>query len=102
MWKAMDHAQSMVAPVGIFFLSIYNDQGLRSRIWRAVKRTYNRLPESLRLPFAVLVMAPHELRGFALAAVQGQPHVYIRTWTEYARSRGMSSWHEIVDWVGGY
>jgi hypothetical protein len=26
---------------------------------------------------------------------------YVRTWTEYRQSRGMSRWHDLVDWVGG-
>ena len=24
------------------------------------------------------------------------------TWREYRRDRGMSPWHDVVDWVGGY
>ena len=26
----------------------------------------------------------------------------MRSWTQYRRTRGMSRWHDIVDWVGGY
>ena len=24
------------------------------------------------------------------------------SWTQYRSSRGMSRWHDLVDWVGGY
>jgi 2-polyprenyl-6-hydroxyphenyl methylase/3-demethylubiquinone-9 3-methyltransferase len=67
-----------------------------------VKRTYNRLPPGLRPAFTALVMGPRILLGFAKAAALGRPLGYIRQWTDYKRSRGMSRWHDIVDWIGGY
>lgn len=102
MWPAIEIAQARVAPGGRLFVSIYNDQGVKSILWRAVKRTYNRLPEGVRMPFVALVMGPREMLAFGLAAARGKPWNYIRSWTEYKRSRGMSRWHDIVDWIGGY
>ena len=26
----------------------------------------------------------------------------LRTWSDYGKSRGMSPWYDVVDWVGGY
>ena len=37
----MDTAARLVAPGGLLFISIYNDQGSPSRMWRRVKRRYN-------------------------------------------------------------
>jgi len=102
MMQALENAALPVAPGGRLFISIYNDQGLRSRMWRTIKRTYNRLPEGMRTPYVVLVMAPQELMSAALALARLQPGRYARTWTEYKRRRGMSRWHDLVDWVGGY
>jgi SAM-dependent methyltransferase len=102
LWTAFDRAVSAVAPGGLLFVAIYNDQGRRSRAWRAVKRTYNRLPGPLRLPYTVAVMGPRELAGFARQTLRGQPGAYVRRWTEYQSTRGMSRWHDIVDWIGGY
>jgi 2-polyprenyl-3-methyl-5-hydroxy-6-metoxy-1,4-benzoquinol methylase len=102
MWRALEIAQARAEEGGTLFISIYNDQGLKSRLWRAVKRTYNRLPTDLRLPFTLLVMGPREMLAFGLAIARGRPMSYIRSWTEYKRSRGMSRWHDMVDWVGGY
>jgi 2-polyprenyl-6-hydroxyphenyl methylase/3-demethylubiquinone-9 3-methyltransferase len=31
--------------------------------------------------------------------VLGRP---FHTWRTYARTRGMSVWHDVLDWVGGY
>ena len=51
MWSALGNAERLVAPGGRLFISIYNDQGLRSRIWRLVKLVYNALPDPLRGPY---------------------------------------------------
>ncbi len=99
---ALENAALPVTPGGRLFISIYNDQGLRSRIWRTIKRIYNRLPEGTRAPYVVLVMAPRELKSAGLAFARLRPMAYVRTWTEYRRQRGMSRWHDLVDWVGGY
>lgn len=67
-----------------------------------VKRIYNRLPRPLRVPYAVLIMGPRELLSAALAMVRGRPGEYIRSWTQYKSARGMSRWHDVLDWVGGH
>jgi 2-polyprenyl-3-methyl-5-hydroxy-6-metoxy-1,4-benzoquinol methylase len=102
MMQALENAALPVAPGGKLLISIYNDQGLYSRMWRAIKRTYNRLPNGLRAAYVALVMAPRELKNVAVAVARLQPGRYIRSWTEYKRHRGMSRWHDLVDWVGGY
>jgi 2-polyprenyl-3-methyl-5-hydroxy-6-metoxy-1,4-benzoquinol methylase len=50
MWTAIANTADAVADGGRLFISIYNDQGARSRAWRAIKRAYNALPTPLRLP----------------------------------------------------
>ena len=100
-WRALENTCRRVGEGGVLFVSIYNDQGRRSRTWRRVKRRYNRLPPLLRPPFAVAVMLPFELRSFARAAVRGHPSTYVREWTQSGQ-RGMSRWHDLIDWVGGY
>jgi 2-polyprenyl-3-methyl-5-hydroxy-6-metoxy-1,4-benzoquinol methylase len=102
MWDAIENAANAVAPDGRLFISIYNDQGMKSRLWRLVKRTYNALPHAARAPFVVLVMAPFELRAAVAWTVRGRPWRYVQSWTQYKRTRGMSRWHDLVDWVGGY
>ena len=101
-WRALANVARLVAPGGRLFISIYNDQGLRSRAWRVVKRVYNALPGALRRPYAVLIMGPRELLALGYATARLRPWDYVRSWTQYRRRRGMSRWHDIVDWVGGY
>jgi 2-polyprenyl-3-methyl-5-hydroxy-6-metoxy-1,4-benzoquinol methylase len=102
MWAALENIDRLVAPGGRLVISIYNDQGIKSRIWRRVKRVYNWLPQALRRPYVIAVMAPRELRFALTELLAGRPLGYLRTWTEYHASRGMSRWHDLVDWVGGY
>jgi SAM-dependent methyltransferase len=102
MWRAMANVGSLVAPRGLLFISLYNDQGLKSRVWRTIKRTYNRLPPLMRPAFVVAVMGPREAVAAGVEVVRLRPMAYLQGWKEYKRSRGMSRWHDLVDWVGGY
>ena len=100
MWEAIDHAAARVAPGGKFFIAIYNDQGRSSQIWLRVKQLYNGLPRRLRwlvlYPALVRLWGPTTVRDL----LRGRPGV---TWRNYAAEsmRGMSAWHDVVDWVGG-
>jgi 2-polyprenyl-3-methyl-5-hydroxy-6-metoxy-1,4-benzoquinol methylase len=102
MWKAMAHLERLVAPDGRLFIALYNDQGLKSRVWRAIKRLYNLLPPQTRPAFVIAVMGPREAVAAGVEIIRVRPMAYVRRWTEYKRSRGMSRWHDLVDWVGGY
>jgi 2-polyprenyl-3-methyl-5-hydroxy-6-metoxy-1,4-benzoquinol methylase len=102
MWQALENAVIPVAPGGKLFIAIYNDTGTQSRRWHAIKKIYNEIPKLARKPYAVAVTAPAELKALAGALLRGRPGDFLRSWTEYRRRRGMSKWHDIVDWVGGY
>ncbi|MHC4714326.1 MAG: class I SAM-dependent methyltransferase [Planctomycetota bacterium] len=100
MWEALANTADRVASGGMLFVAIYNDQGRASRRWFRVKRTYNRLPPSLR--WAVLAPAFLRLWGptFIRDTLKGRP---LSTWRGYsAGPRAMSPWRDVVDWVGGY
>ena len=102
MWRALDNAWLAVEPGGKLFISIYNDQGGKSRFWKGVKKTYNELPPRMKLPFAVAVMGPREAAYAAYQVAKGRPRQAVEAWTKYDRKRGMSRWHDLIDWVGGY
>lgn len=102
MWRALGLATLPVAPEGLLWIAIYNDQGGRSLRWARIKQLYNRLPKSLRTPYVVAVMLPLELRSALAACCQLRFGDYARTWTAYQNQRGMNRWHDLVDWVGGW
>ena len=103
MWDALGNVESLVAPGGQLYIAIYNDQGRRSRFWTRVKKGYNLMPRRLRLPYLLVVWLPRESISVVMALLRRKPMAYVRHWTEYhTQARGMSRWHDIVDWFGGY
>ena len=90
-----------VKPGGLLFVSVYNDQGFESRVWRRVKHRYNR-SGALGRRLLVLGSAAYIHRRLPLASlvrvVRGGGAALLRP----PRARGMSARHDLVDWVGGY
>jgi 2-polyprenyl-6-hydroxyphenyl methylase/3-demethylubiquinone-9 3-methyltransferase len=43
-----------------------------------------------------------EAAAVGVSLVRFQPGRLIERWTKYENVRGMSRWHDVVDWVGGY
>jgi 2-polyprenyl-3-methyl-5-hydroxy-6-metoxy-1,4-benzoquinol methylase len=101
LWAAMDATARLVAPDGLMFVSVYNDQGLESRMWRRVKRRYNR-SGALARRLLVLASAAYLYRRRPLASVLRIMRGGDTTLMRPPRARGMSARHDLVDWVGGY
>lgn len=104
MWKALDNANSLVADHGTLFIAIYNDQGGQSGRWHKMKSLYNKMPAPLKLPYTFLIMGPRELKWLSLATLKGKPYEYFENIINYSKNsvRGMSYWHDLIDWIGGY
>lgn len=101
MWRAMDATTRRTAPGGLLYISIYNDQGLASRMWRRVKRRYNASGKATR---ALLVAGSTAYFGRywpLLAARRAIARPASRA-ASAPRARGMSRRHDMIDWVGGY
>lgn len=102
MWHALELAATLVSPGGKLFIAIYNQQTpLRHRITVKIKRTY----VDSGKPIQALLVGCYFIYTTSLEVLVSllhgrSPLARIR---EYGRnSRGMSWWHDIVDWVGGY
>jgi 2-polyprenyl-3-methyl-5-hydroxy-6-metoxy-1,4-benzoquinol methylase len=102
MWSGLANASSAVKNKGILFVAIYNDMGSQTSRWRWIKKTYCKLPDALKPLFAAIAIAPEEMKQALRYILRGKPWGYFRSWQEYRSARGMSRWHDIVDWVGGY
>jgi len=87
MWQALENVVPLVAKEGKLFVSIYNDQGRKSRYWTVIKRFYNRSSKLTKLIMSLIFL------GYF-----GIPKVLFRV----KKERGMSFWHDVVDWIGGY
>lgn len=96
MWKALDLVGGPVKKGGKLFIALYNDQGWKSKFWWRVKKTYcaGLLPRLLMCAVFIPYMA---LRAFGKAVLTGR-----NVWSDYKKSRGMSLWHDWIDWLGGF
>lgn len=90
MHQALDNVARRVAPGGLLFVALYNDQGWISRYWTAVKRLYNR---GAALRYAMIALHLPYLYGlrWLVRALTGRLRL----------ERGMSIWRDMIDWLGG-
>ena len=91
MWEGADAITACVTPGGQLFIALYNDQGWISAYWSWVKRAYNRGP--LFRVAAVVFHVPYFV-GLRLLVRWARG--------DFSLKRGMSLWHDLLDWLGGY
>jgi len=97
MWEALGNIVDLVAPGGTLFVSIYNDQGMWSRLWTAEKRWYVTYP----------ILRPLLTAGYLAKVMVAGGLVDLATgrapWRRYQnKERGMSFYYDLIDWLGGY
>lgn len=90
-WTAMDNVSRLVQPGGRLFIAIYNDQGGISQWWAVVKRLYNR--NALTRLLVIIAFTPYFI---------GLRWAYRQMTGRGKLDRGMSLWHDMVDWLGGH
>ena len=88
--RAIAAAASRVEPTGQLVIALYNDQGWISDYWTAVKRCYNAGPLG-RVAMTVGHL-PYLASRYLVRTVTGKRKL----------DRGMSLWHDYIDWLGGY
>lgn len=120
MYRGLDLAGKQVKPGGQLFVSIYNDQGSASVVWKMLKKFYVSTPSPLRplIVFAYVlfyvVIFQWMLYRVALTTLAtcyriltlNKPWEPIKFYLQDLFStrieRGMSWWHDVIDWIGGY
>jgi 2-polyprenyl-3-methyl-5-hydroxy-6-metoxy-1,4-benzoquinol methylase len=99
MWQAMTNVGVPVAAGGRLYISIYNDQGWKSRAWRHIKQAYCSGGFGRCLVLGAFI--PGFAAGYLLFDVLTMTNP-ARRYREYKKTRGMSIHHDWVDWLGGY
>ena len=113
MWDAVDAVADCVRPEGDLAIALYNEQGRPSRRWRGIKAGYQTLPAFLRTPYVAAVGAGYfgwralGKIGDTLAAPlergeSSERRAALSEAISRRDPRGMSRWHDLVDWVGGW
>jgi 2-polyprenyl-3-methyl-5-hydroxy-6-metoxy-1,4-benzoquinol methylase len=100
MWKALENVAVPVTPGGRLFLAIYNHQRYWTRLHTALKRTYVSLPVLLRWPMAAALIAFQATKRLVRYVTRLRNPV--ARYRDDKNSRGMSWWHDCLDWIGGY
>jgi 2-polyprenyl-6-hydroxyphenyl methylase/3-demethylubiquinone-9 3-methyltransferase len=98
MWGALDRAGGLVAPDGQLFIAIYNDQGLRSKLWTIEKRLY---VQHAWLRPALIAGGAGALVSYAAVKDLRRGRLPWRRYTS-GPTRGMSFLPDLIDWLGGY
>ena len=99
-WNAIRRAAACVKPGGLFYAALYTSDVFTGKhdadFWIGIKRRYNsggRLVRwYLELGYAASIL-------YGLARQRRNPIAYV---TGYKRSRGMSFYTDVRDWVGGW
>lgn len=99
MWDAIDNVTTLVRPGGRLFIMIYMDRGRTSKAWHAIKRTY--VSGRAGKIAVTATMIPYYVgRTFASDVLRARNP--LDTYREHKRKRGMSRFHDWIDWIGGY
>ncbi len=99
MWKALDIVCKTVKEGGILFIMIYLDRGIVSLVWCSIKKFYcsgaagKIMVTSIFVPYFII-------RGLVEDILSLRNP--IKRYREYKNKRGMSCFHDWIDWLGGY
>ena len=98
MWPAVQHSMIPVKEKGQYFVALYNDQELQSKIWLKVKQIYcsSFLGKWLMIGLCFPYFAA---TGFAVDILKRRNPVL--RYISYGENRGMSIIHDWYDWLGG-
>jgi SAM-dependent methyltransferase len=100
MWDAIRNAASRINKDGVLYVALYTKDVCLNpppEYWLAIKQKYNRAGPIVRR----CMEWGYAFRGTILSELRAgrNPLRYIR---EYERSRGMSYWTDVKDWLGGW
>ena len=101
MKKAISNVASLVSQGGSLCLAVYNQQGSASRRWLRIKQLYNRMPGMMKPIYVLAVASVFECRFAVVRVLKFQNPLPFSEWAKKKKDRGMSAWHDWVDWVGG-
>jgi len=102
MWQALENVAPKVKGGGKLFISIYNDQGIASRLWATLKNFYVHSSKPIKLIIVLGVGVYFETRLAIKRLMRRQNPLPFKEWGDMRKKRGMSAWYDLVDWVGGY
>jgi 2-polyprenyl-6-hydroxyphenyl methylase/3-demethylubiquinone-9 3-methyltransferase len=95
LWQAVRKAAEHVKPGGLFAVALYRKTPMCGA-WTVEKRIYTASPKLIRWLLSGIYGVA---KLIAMPLAGKNPVTYVR---DYHKLRGMSYWHDVHDWVGGY
>lgn len=99
MWNALNNIAPLVNDKGQLFIAIYNEQGLKSKIWHTIKKIYN--ANVLGRLAVVAFFVPFYTCAYLAADLLSFKNPFKR-YADYRAKRGMAMYYDWIDWVGGF
>ena len=100
MWAALDNVSRLVKPGGTLVVAIYQDQGAWSERWTRIKHLYCASGPVGRAAIIGTHLAWNVGRNLLADLVWMRNP--LRRYASYRDGRGMSFYHDVKDWLGGY
>ena len=95
MWKSLENVVNLVEKNGFLFIAIYNDQGIKSKFWLKIKKLY--CSGSVGKFFVCNIFIPYFFSRAIIRSIVRKKNIF----TEHRKKRGMSVFHDWIDWLGG-
>jgi 2-polyprenyl-6-hydroxyphenyl methylase/3-demethylubiquinone-9 3-methyltransferase len=99
MWDAIYQATLKCHENSDFFISIYNNQGWKSKFWTQIKKNCSKNRVLLYAVSFIYIMLFFPLTMIKSVLSGHHPFYYV---TSYKKKRGMNFYHDVFDWIGGY
>jgi 2-polyprenyl-6-hydroxyphenyl methylase/3-demethylubiquinone-9 3-methyltransferase len=96
MWTAFENVIPLVKPGGQLYIAIYNDLGPSSIRWRWIKKLYNQ--SLLGQILMTCICVPYFFMLTVFMSLKRGTNIF----KTYRKNRGMSVYHDWIDWIGGY
>ena len=104
MFKAFKNLSDVAKLNSYLIIAIYNDEGLKSKIWWLIKFIYNFVPQGLKKLYAFFIMSIirklYVIIRLLFTLKFNELYSFLKKKTK--RTRGMNKEIDIMDWVGGY
>jgi len=96
MWEALENVVTLVKDKGVLFIAIYNDQGIKSKLWRRIKKIY--CSEIIGRASIICLFIPYLFLRACASSILKRRNLFLG----YKKLRGMSIIHDWFDWLGGF
>lgn len=100
LWRALETALIPVRQGGMLYIALYNHQVYWSRFYGVLKRAYVRSPVPGRALLGGCYVVAQAAKGLLKDLILLRNPV--ERYRSKIRERGMSMWHDWIDWIGGY